>query len=297
MVKTEPVKLARLPKLKKKLPMLTMVGPVAAWMVLFVAAPFVYIFMVSFMKKGTYGGVELGFSLQNYANIFEPMYLNVFVESIVLAAVTTVICLLIAYPFTYFVAQKTTVAKTVFISMVMVPFMVSSLVRMYSWINLLRKDGIINSVLLDLHIIHDPLQMVYNNFGIIVGMAYTLLPFMILPLYSSIEKLDKSLLEASSDLGARPARAFARITLPLTMPGIFAGVIMVFIPTLGYFFVSDMLGGSKTMLIGNLIRNQFETAKNWPFGAALSIFLIVITLIALQVYEKMGGKLENLGGA
>jgi spermidine/putrescine transport system permease protein len=168
---------------------------------------------------------------------------------------------------------------------------------MYSWINLLRKDGIINSVLLDLHIIHDPLQMVYNNFGVIMGMSYTLLPFMILPLYSSIEKLDKSLLEASSDLGARPAKAFCRITLPLTVPGIYAGVIMVFIPTLGYFFVSDMLGGSRTMLIGNLIRNQFETAKNWPFGAALSIFLIAITVIALQVYEKMGGKLENLGGA
>ena len=283
-------------KIKAMIPKLTMAGPVAGWMILFVVIPFTYIFIISFMNRGTYGGVELGFTLQNYANIFDPKYLMIFLNSILLAAVTTALCILIAYPFTYFIAQKTTVKKTVFISMVMIPFTVSSLVRIYSWINLLRKDGIINTLLMDLHVIHEPLQMIYNNFGVIVGMVYTLIPFMILPLYSSIEKLDRSILEAGSDLGARPAKAFSSITLPLTAPGIFAGSIMVFIPTLGFFFITDMLGGSKIMMIGNLIRNQFVTAKNWPFGAALSIFLIVMTLVTLWVYEKIGGDLEDLGG-
>ncbi|SHH98076.1 spermidine/putrescine transport system permease protein [Sporobacter termitidis DSM 10068] len=283
-------------KIKSIVPRLTMTGPVAGWMILFVVIPFTYIFVISFMNRGTYGGVELGFTLQNYANIFDAKYLMIFLNSILLAAVTTALCILIAYPFTYFIAQKTAVTKTVFVSMVMIPFTVSSLVRIYSWINLLRKDGIINNLLMSLRVIDEPLQMIYNNFGVIVGMVYTLIPFMILPLYSSIEKLDKSMLEAGNDLGAKPARAFATITLPLTAPGIFAGAIMVFIPTLGYFFITDMLGGSKIMMIGNLIRNQFVTAKNWPFGAALSIFLIVLTLAALWVYERIGGDLEDLGG-
>jgi len=278
------------------IPKLTMAGPVAGWMILFVVIPFTYIFVISFMNRGTYGGVELGFTFKNYVNIFDPKYMMIFLNSALLAAVTTALCVLIAYPFTYFIAQKTAISKTVFISMVMIPFTVSSLVRIYSWINLLRKDGIINSILMNLHIIHQPLQMIYNNFGVIVGMVYTLIPFMILPLYSSIEKLDKSMLEAGNDLGARPLKAFRTITLPLTVPGIFAGSIMVFIPTLGFFFVTDMLGGSKIMMIGNLIRNQFVTAKNWPFGAALSIFLIVLTLLALWIYEKTGGKLDDLGG-
>ena len=282
-------------RLKKLLPMLITVGPVAVWMVLFVVVPFAYILAVSFMGRGTYGGVTLAFTFDNYRRIFDPAYLKVFGDSIMLSAVTTVLCALIAYPFAYFIAQKSEVVKTVFISAVMVPFMVSTLVRLFSWINLLRTDGIINTLLVNLHILAKPVDMVYNSFGVTVGMVYTLIPFMILPLYSAIEKLDKSLLEAGGDLGATPFKSLLRITLPLTVPGLFAGCVMVFIPALGYFFVSDLLGGSKTLYIGNLIRNQFETAKDWPFGAALSIFLIAITLLALFVYEKLGGSLENLG--
>ena len=145
-------------------------------------------------------------------------------------------------------------------------------------------------------IIHEPLQLVYNTTGTIIGLVYMLLPFMILPLYSSIEKLDKSLLEACCDLGAKPAKAFLKVTLPLTMPGIFAGTIMVFIPALGLFFVTDLLGGSNTQVIGNIIRDQFITARNWPLGAALSIFLIVITLILVWLYQKSGGDMDELGG-
>ncbi len=285
-------------KEKKKLnfPLITMVGPVALWMILFVAVPFIYVFVISFMKKGTYGGVKFGFTLNNFGQVFNPMYLKVFGVSIILSAVTTILCILIAYPFTYYVAQKTTIKKTIFMSMVTIPFLVSSMIRLFSWITLLRKDGIINSFLLKLGIIKEPIQMVYNTTGTIIGLVYMLLPFMILPLYSSIEKLDKSLLEACCDLGAKPAKAFLKVTLPLTMPGIFAGTIMVFIPALGMFFVTDLLGGSNTQVIGNIIRDQFITARNWPVGAALSVFLIVITLILVWLYQKSGGDMDELGG-
>lgn len=283
-------------KKKINLPLLTMVGPVALWMILFVAIPFIYVFAISFMNKGTYGGVKFGFTLNNFAQVFNPMYLKVFGVSIVLAGVTTILCILIAYPFTYYVAQKTTIKKTIFMSMVTIPFLVSSIIRLFSWITLLRKDGIINSFLMKLGIIKEPLQMVYNTTGTIIGLVYMLLPFMILPLYSSIEKLDKSLLEACCDLGAKPAKAFFKVTLPLTMPGVFAGTIMVFIPALGMFFVTDLLGGSNTQVVGNIIRDQFITARNWPVGAALSIFLIIITLVLVWLYQKSGGDMDELGG-
>ncbi len=285
-------------KSKKKInmPLITTVGPVSAWMILLVAIPFIYVFVMSFMNKGTYGGVVIGFTLNNFVQVFDPLYLKVFGESFLISTFTTVICIVIAYPFTYFIAQKTTIKKTVFMAMVIVPFLVSSLIRLFGWINLLRKDGIINSLLLKLGLINEPLQLVYNTTGVMIGLVYMLLPFMILPLYSSIEKLDKSLLEACSDLGAKPITSFMKVTLPLTMPGIFAGSILVFIPSLGYFFVTDLLGGSKTQVIGNVIRTQFITARNWPLGSAISIFLIVITLVLVWLYQKSGGNMDDLGG-
>jgi len=283
-------------KKKLNLPLIVTVGPVSAWMILLVAIPFIYIFAISFMNKGPYGGVVVGFTLDNFKQVFDPLYLKVFGESLLISALTTIICILIAYPFTYFIAQKSTIKKTVFMAMVIVPFLVSSLIRLFGWINLLRKDGIINSMLLKLGVIHEPLQLVYNTTGVMIGLVYMLLPFMILPLYSSIEKLDKSLLEACSDLGAKPFISFLRVTLPLTMPGVFAGSILVFIPSLGYFFVTDLLGGNKMQVIGNIIRNQFITARNWPLGAAISIFLIIITLVLVKLYQKSGGNMDDLGG-
>ena len=274
-----------------------MCGPVAIWMILMVAVPFIYILVISFMNAGTYGGVEPGFTFKNIIEAIEPSTLKVYWDSFLIATETTIICLIIAYPFAYFVAQKTAIKKTVFMALVMVPFMVNSMIRLFSWINLLRKEGIINQILISLGIIKVPLQLVYNRTGSIIGLVYTLLPFMILPLYSSIEKLDHSLLEACSDLGARPATAFLRVTLPLTAPGIFAGVIMVFIPTLGLFFVTDLMGGSKVMVLGSLIRNDFITAKNWPLGSALAVILIFLTLFLVYLYRKKGGDMNTLGGA
>lgn len=281
---------------KINLPLITTVGPVSTWMILLVAIPFLYVFIMAFMYKDPSGGVKLGFTLENFKQVFDPLYLKIFGESIFISLFTTIVCILIAYPFTYFIAQKTTIKKTIFMAMVIVPFLVSSLIRLFGWINILRKDGILNSVLIKLGLIQQPLELVYNTTGVMIGLVYMLLPFMILPLYSSIEKLDKSLLEACSDLGAKPAKAFLKVTLPLTMPGIFAGSILVFIPALGYFFVTDILGGSKTQVIGNIIRNQFITARNWPLGSAISIFLIVITLILVWLYQKSGGSMDDLGG-
>lgn len=282
-------------KKKFNLSSFVMNSPVALWMILFVAIPFIYVVCISFMHKGIYGGVTFKFTTDNYKAIFDSLYLVTFGKSLLISLVTTIICILIAYPFTYFIAQKTEIKKAVFMSLVMIPFLVSSLIRLFAWISILRKDGIINSLLINMGIIDKPLQLVYNNIGSIIGLVYMLLPFMILPLYSSIEKLDKFYLEAASDLGAKPAKAFMKITLPLTAPGIFAGSILVFIPSLGLYFVTDLLGGSKTQVIGNLIKNQFITAHNWPLGAALSVFLIVITLLLVGLYQKAGGDMDELG--
>ncbi|KLU65952.1 spermidine/putrescine transport system permease protein PotB [Desulfosporosinus acididurans] len=278
----------------RSIPLFLMVGPVILWLLIFVAAPLVYILVISFMKKGTYGGVVASFNFENYLRIYDPLYLKIFFVSIVIALATTVLCLVIGYPFAYIIARASDRNKSILLSLIMLPFWTNSLIRTYGWIILLRTNGTFNTLLLSTHLISQPLQMLYTNGAVMVGMVYTLFPFMVLPLYSSIEKLDRSLLEAANDLGAKPRRAFWRVTLPLTVPGVFAGCIQVFIPTLGYFFISDLLGGGNSVLVGNLIRNQFLAARDWPFGAALSILLIVFTIVLMRVYKHFGGSLENI---
>ena len=178
----------------------------------------------------------------------------------------------------------------------MVPFLTNSLIRMYGFIVLLRKYGVINQVLMNLGIIHDPINLMYNNFGILIGMIYTLLPFMILPLYNAVSAIDKSLIEAASDLFASRFKIFCKVIFPSTIPALFNGSLMVFTPALGYFFIVDILGGGKIMILGSLIKNQFLTARNWPFGAAISVALILITFIFIYLYRKIGGKMDDLGG-
>lgn len=272
-----------------------MIGPISLWLIMLVAIPFIYILGISFLEKGTYGGVKPIITLNNYVQALNPLYLKVFTESMIVAAIITLVCVLIAYPFTYYIAQKSAVQKAMLMSMVTVPFLVPSLIRLFSLTNLLRKNGMLNEWLMRVGIIQEPLALVYNKVGAMIGLVYILLPFMILPLYSSIEKLDKSYLEASSDLGAKPYKTFINITLPLTMPGIFAGSILVFIPTLGLYYVTDIMGGSKMQLIGNIIKNEFITARNWPVGAAISVFLVIITLIMIFGYQKSGGDMNDLG--
>ena len=270
-------------------------APVVIYSILLIFLPLVYIFVISFFKSDSYGGMIKVLTLQNYIQLFNMVYIKIFVQSILIALVVTFICILIAYPFSLAISHKSKVTQKVLMTLVMVPFLTNSLIRMYGWIVLLRKSGVINKFLLDLNLINNPLQLMYNNFGIIVGMVYTLLPFMILPIYNSVSTIDKSLLEASSDLGASRIKTFFNIIIPQTSSALFNGSLMVFTPALGYFFIVDVLGGGKIMILGNLIRNQFLTARNWPFGAAISVFLLIITGIIIGIYRKSGGKMEDLG--
>ncbi len=271
--------------------------PVIIYVALLIALPLLYILLISFFKSDSYGGTITTFTIQNYIEVFDQVYINVFLKSILIAGLTTFICILISYPFVLAVSHKKPRTQKILMTLVMVPFLTNSLIRMYGWLVLLRKSGVINQVLLGTGVIHEPLSLMYNMSGILIGMTYTLLPFMILPLYSSVSTIDPSLLEAASDLGASKIKTFFKIILPQTLPGLFNGSLMVFTPALGYFFIVDILGGGKIMILGNLIKNQFLTARNWPFGAAISIVLVLITSLLILAYRKLGGKMDDLGGA
>lgn len=270
--------------------------PVIIYSIVLILLPIIYIVSISFLKHDIYGGIVTKFTLENYINVFNAVYVKVFLKSFLIAIISTAICILISYPFVIFVNQKKPITQNVLMTLVIVPFLTNSLIRMYGWIILLRKNGIINTVLVDLNLINHPLSLMYNDIGIIIGMVYTLLPFMILPLYSAMSKIDKSILEASTDLGANKWKTFTKVILPMTLPGLFNGSLMVFMPAIGYFFISDILGGGKLMLLGNLIKNQFLTARNWPFGAAISVVLLIITFVLVKLYQKCGGKMDDLGG-
>ena len=269
--------------------------PVIIYTVFLIALPLIYIFVISFFQSDFYGGMIETFTLENYARIFDSVYIGIFIKSLVIAGITTIICILISYPFVLAVSHKNKRFQTILMMLVMIPFLTNSLIRMYGWTVLLRESGIINQILMSLNIISEPLSLMYNNLGIIIGMVYTLIPFMILPLYSSVSTIDKSLLEAASDLGASKWQKFKNIILPQTFPGLFNGTLMVFTPALGYFFIVDVLGGGKIMILGNLIKNQFLTARNWPFGAAIAVSLVLITILVIVIYRKLGGKMDKLG--
>lgn len=271
--------------------------PVIIYVLLLIALPLLYILLISFFKSDYYGGMISTFTIQNYIDVFDQVYISVFFKSFLIAFITTVFCVLISYPFVLAISHKKPRTQKILMTLVMVPFLTNSLIRMYGWLVLLRKSGVINQVLLGVGVIHEPLSLMYNMFGILIGMVYTLLPFMILPLYSSVSTIDPYLLEAANDLGASKIKTFFQIILPQTLPGLFNGSLMVFTPALGYFFIVDILGGGKMMILGNLIKNQFLTARNWPFGAAISIVLVLITSLFILIYRKLGGKMDDLGGA
>ena len=278
---------------KKRLGVITTVGPTVLWLAAFLMIPLIYVIGITFLTKNAYGGVDFTFTLSNYASLFQSEYAKVFFDSLLLSLETTVICLLVGYPFAYIIANAPRKGKPVLVLLLMLPFWTNSLIRTYGWNTLLRTEGIINHFLQGIGIIDRPLEMLYTDGAVLLGMVYALLPFTVLPIHTSIGKLDPSLLEAAGDLGAGRVHVFTRVILPLTMPGIFAGSIQTFIPSLGFFFISDMMGGAKTMYIGNLIKNQFLSARNWPLGAVLSIVLIVITLILMKLYTRVGS-LEDM---
>ena len=278
------------------IPALVTVGPVATMLILLVAIPLIYVAVMSFCKTDQYYNIEFSFSLDNYSKLLSPDYLTIYGQSLLIAFVTTVLSLLIGYPFAYIIARaKSKRTKKILYMLIIIPFWTNSLIRIYGWRTFLGSSGWLNKLLISLGIISEPAHFLYNTGTTILGMVYCLIPFMILPLYTAIEKLDGSLLEASSDLGAKPFRTFWEVVLPLTSSGIFSGCIMVFIPCLGYFFVSNILGGGNSDVIGNLIERQFKSGNNWPLGAALSIVLIIITLLLVKGYQKLGGDMDSLG--
>jgi spermidine/putrescine transport system permease protein len=276
------------------------------WLTLgvFFLLPLAILFVISFGQRATYGGLKpiedlwlyasSGKFLANYARSFHPIYLQIFWRSIWMAVVTTALCLAISYPVAYYIAIAAPARRrNLLLGLVVVPFWTSFLIRTYAWMFILRTEGLINHILLGSGLISQPLELLYNNFSVLLGLVYGELPFMILPIYASLEKLDRTLLEASADLGAPGRSAFRRVTVPLTMPGVVAGVILVFVPSLGQFIVSDLLGGAKTILAGNLIQNQFAVARNKPFGSAVAFELtaaVLVLLLAYALYTKRKGQ-------
>jgi len=277
------------------IPATTMVGPVTLWLAFFVAIPLLYVLVMSFCSTDEYYNVVFKFTFANYQRLFDANYVQIYGQSILIAFLTTSICIILAYPFSFLIARTASKKKTILYMMVIIPFWTNSLIRIYGWRTFLGTNGWLNTILQTLHLTKAPLDLLYNQGTTVLGMVYCLFPFMVLPLYTVIEKLDQNLLEASSDLGAKSTTTFIKVILPLTASGIFSGSIMVFIPTLGLFFVSDILGGGNTDVIGNLIERQFQSGNNWPLGSALSIILIVITLLLVRLYQKCGGNMENLG--
>lgn len=281
---------------KKNLLRFIVTFPIVIYSLTLILIPILYVLFLSFCKSDSFGGIEYAVTLENYKMIFDAIYIKILLKSFLIGLVTTIICICISYPFSIFLMDKSEAKRNLLIKLVMIPFLTNSLIRTYGWIVLLRKSGVINTTLTGLNITSGPLNLMYNTGGIIVGMVYTLLPFMILPVYSAVSKMDWKLTEAAKDLGANKFHTFTKVIVPETIAGVFNGSLMVFIPAIGYFFISDILGGGKIMIIGNLIKNQFLTARNWPFGAAISIFLILITFLLIKIYKKLGGKLDELGG-
>jgi spermidine/putrescine transport system permease protein len=252
-----------------------LLSPLLLWALAFVLAPALIMLVYSFADRTPLGGVVLGFGLHNYANVVDPVYLQIVIRSIIYAAITTVICLAAGYPVAYLIGRADARWRNLLLMAVMVPFWTSFLIRTYAWVTILKSEGLLNSILVQLRLITEPLEMLYTPGAVVLGLVYTFLPFMILPIYSSVEKLDGALIEAALDLGAGPLRAFSRVIVPLTSPGIAAGILLVFVPALGIYAVNDIMGGGRVDMIGNIIENQFKAARNWPFGAALGTTLLV----------------------
>lgn len=271
--------------------------PLYIFTIVFVICPLLYVVALSFATPNRGYGVTWKFTLDNYKNILEPVYLNTFVESLKLALTSTAAIVLIGYPFGYFMAKLPEHRKKKAHLLLTLPFWVNSLIRLYGWIIILQKKGLLNFVLMKLGLIKKPLAILYSYPAIVVGMIYVLLPFMIMSVYSSAEKLDWSYVEAARDLGASRMQAFFTVTLKLTLPGLLSGVILTFVPSMGLFFIADILGGNKIVLVGSLIQDQMTRGSNWPFAAALAVVMMVLTTVMIMIYRKVSNarELEGIG--
>jgi spermidine/putrescine transport system permease protein len=270
--------------------------PVTVWLGLFFLVPLLYILAYSFGTSGIYGGITLGFNPGNYLRVFDPLYLEIVGRTLVIALLNTFLCLLLGYPLAYFIAFKGGSRKNLLILLVMIPFLTSLLLRAYAWVVILGGNGIANRALQFLGITDGPVNLIFTPQAVALGMVYSYLPFMILPLYAALEKFDVRLKEAAQDLGASRWHTFWRVTFPLSMPGVIAGSILVFIPSAGEFVIPNLLGGARTVLVGNLIQQQFLLARDWAFGSALAMMLAALLVGAIMFYVRKVGtdKLEGV---
>ena len=272
-----------------------LLGPAAFWLGIFFLAPLVLILAYSFGTSGVYGGLTLGFNPGNYLKVFDPLYLEITLRTLVIATLNTLLCLALGYPLAYFITQRGGRWKNVLLVLVMVPFWTSLLIRAYAWVVILSGNGLANRALQFLGVTDGPINLIFTPQAVLMGMVYSYLPFMILPLYATLEKFDGSLKEAAKDLGASRWHTFWRVTFPLSMPGVIAGSILVFIPSAGEFVIPNLLGGSQTVLLGNLIQQQFLNARDWAFGSALAVMLAVMLIGAIMFYVRRVGA-DKLGG-
>lgn len=268
--------------------------PAAAWLLLFFIAPLFIVLAFSMMKAGVYGGVLPVFTLDNYQRVFDALYLSTFLRSFWIALLTTLICLLLGFPLAYFIAARPPGKRGALLLALMVPFWTNFLIRTYAWLTILRTNtGLVNGTLLSLGLIQEPLPLFGNDFAIVLGLVYAWLPDMVLPIYAALERLDRSLLEAASDLYAPRWRVFLRVVWPLALPGVVAGSMLVFIPSLGAFVTPALLGGGKSLMVGNIISNQFLSARDWPFGSALSALMMALMLLATLIYFRSTSQREQ----
>lgn len=288
---------------RRRLQVIGLLTPISVLLSVFFLAPLSILFIYAFLEPGLYGGVEWEFYHHNFGRIlgwadgvyeeFDPVYLAIFARSFRLALTTVLISLLLCYPAALWVSQLPDRWKMLFLFLITLPFFASLVVRLFAWVLILRPSGWINEVLLGVGVISRPLDMLYTEGAVVLGMVYVFIPFMFLPLYASLEKLDRSLLEASSDLGASRLKTFLRVTIPLSVPGMVGGSIIVFIPSLGNFIVPNLLGGAKVLMIGNLVEQQFLQARNWPFGSALAWMVMAAVLVFLLIYVSVVNRADE----
>lgn len=276
------------------LPAPLLLAPASLWYLAFFAAPIGFVLVFSFLTSADFGGIQLQFSLDNYAQLAQSsVYLRVFRSTLGMAAAGTILCLLVGYPLAYFLATRAGRWKNLFLVMLIVPFWTSFLTRTYAWLILLGDHGPLSTALQRAHLLQGDLNFLYSYKAILLGVTYNYLPLMVFPLYVSLERLDKRLLEAAGDLGAGRWATFRRVTVPLTMPGILIGCLLVFIPLMGEYVVPSILGGARSFMIGNLIGTEFISAHDWAFGSALAMAVIVILLILIAAYFRAARRLTS----
>ena len=270
-----------------------MLAPLLLWLAAFVVIPTGILAVYSVCERDELGRVVFSFSLENYTRAFSPLYLGIFGRSIAYAAITTALCIVLGFPLAWCIARAPESWRHRLLLLVMIPFWTSFLIRTYAWITILKSDGLLGGLLQYARLIEAPLDILYTPTAVIIGLVYAYLPFMILPIYGSAEKLDGALIEAAYDLGCGPLRTFREVILPLTKPGIYVGVLLVFVPAIGMFAITDLMGGARVPMIGNVIQNQFFQARDWPFGAALGIVFTGMFALTFWILQRRGSLVEN----